>query len=88
MQIRVSSAGYEVAHPQIRPSLATTRMPLLTKSQVELPAVLARMRWGSVLSGSTVPCGCGLRFAAELENAVPAKRRDLDAASMFDMQFL
>jgi hypothetical protein len=26
-----------------------------------------------------------VRFAAELENAVPAKRRDLDAASMFDV---
>ncbi|KAH8628124.1 hypothetical protein IG631_17892 [Alternaria alternata] len=55
---RVSSAGYEVAYPQIRPSLATGRMALLIESHVELPIILARMLWGSVLSGSTAARGC------------------------------
>jgi len=43
MQIRVLTAGYEVAHPQIRPSLATLRITLLIESHVELPFILARM---------------------------------------------
>jgi hypothetical protein len=85
MQIRVLSAGYEVAHPQIRLLLATVRMAFLIESHVELPVILARMLWGSTLSGSMVLCGCG--------NAGGSLRcrtgeRDLDAAYVFDEIFV
>jgi hypothetical protein len=63
MQIRVSLAGYEVARPQIRPSLATVRMALLIKSHVELPVILAQVLLGErsewVKGSMWLWCYCG-----------------------------